>query len=184
MHIYGGLMWQLGRFFNRPEGIKVYIGSYRSEPCDANSRSSPGFCKIFVESSSVVRQNIMDLPHKALFARVGELMNHLEHLEAHIKLLWALPKKTSTFFFSSGCTDMLVEADEFTAFVANFLDLELGRGHLQDVARFVSALPKVGGLCNLPKPTQQHLATVTAAKGKLVTILAGSDPSMRAAEEL
>lgn len=186
MHIYGGLMWQLGRFFNRPEGIKVYLGSYRSEPCDADSRSSAAFCKIFRQSNAVVRRIIEDLPHKAFVARAGSLMSHLEHLEVHLKLLLELRKKTSRFLFSDSCTvsKAMTAPDALRTFVANFLDVHLGSGHLHDVSRFIDALPKVGGICNLPVPTKNQLTVVTNAKTQLAEILAETPPSMRDAQEL
>jgi hypothetical protein len=186
MHIYGGLMWQLGKFFNRPESIKVYLGSYRSEPCDADSRSSASFCTIFRQSTSVVRKMLKDLPHNALVARAGGLMNHLEHLEVHLKLLSELRKQTSRSLFSSSCTTtkLLTPPDAAATFVAQFMDVHLGRGHMHDVSRFVGALSKLGGLCNLPVPTAHHFAVVTKAKAQLVEILSGSPLSMRDAQEL
>uniref|UniRef100_A0ACB8FT14 EH domain-containing protein 2 n=1 Tax=Sphaerodactylus townsendi TaxID=933632 RepID=A0ACB8FT14_9SAUR len=52
MRVYGALMWSLGKVFNTPEVLRVYIGSFWSEPL-LISDNRDGFLLSFVSRGAV-----------------------------------------------------------------------------------------------------------------------------------
>nr|XP_024002116.1 EH domain-containing protein 2-like [Salvelinus alpinus] len=69
MRIYGALMWSLGKVFNTPEVLRVYIGSFWSEPLlVADNR------RLFELEEEDLFSDIQNLPHNAALRKLNDLV--------------------------------------------------------------------------------------------------------------
>lgn len=69
MRVYGALMWSLGKVFQTPEILRVYIGSLWSQPrqkCDH-------FQLIELEEEDLLK-DIRNLPHNAKVRKLNDLV--------------------------------------------------------------------------------------------------------------
>lgn len=69
MRVYGALMWSLGKVFNTPEVVRVYIGSFWDSPLhfDANR-------KLFELEEQDLFKDIQSLPRNAALRKLNDLI--------------------------------------------------------------------------------------------------------------
>eukprot|EP00061_Rhincodon_typus_P016404 g44601.t1 len=69
MRVYGALMWSLGKIINTPEVIRVYIGSFWSQPLlIAENR------KLFEAEEQDLFRDIQSLPRNAALRKLNDLI--------------------------------------------------------------------------------------------------------------
>uniref|UniRef100_A0A3Q1HFB5 EH-domain containing 2a n=1 Tax=Anabas testudineus TaxID=64144 RepID=A0A3Q1HFB5_ANATE len=79
MRVYGALMWSLGKVFRTPEILRVYIGSFWSEPrqmCDH-------YQLIELEEEDLL-SDIRNLPRNAAVRKLNDLVKRARLAHAHI----------------------------------------------------------------------------------------------------
>lgn len=69
MRVYGALMWSLGKIINTPEVVRVYIGSFWSQPLHiAENR------KLFEAEEQDLFKDIQSLPRNAALRKLNDLI--------------------------------------------------------------------------------------------------------------
>ena len=69
MRVYGALMWSLGKVFNTPEVLRVYIGSFWSEPLMVTDNR-----KLFELEEEDLFSDIQNLPRNAALRKLNDLV--------------------------------------------------------------------------------------------------------------
>lgn len=69
MRVYGALMWSLGKVFNTPEVLRVYIGSFWSEPLMVGDNR-----KLFELEEEDLFADIQNLPRNAALRKLNDLV--------------------------------------------------------------------------------------------------------------
>ncbi|XP_038129084.1 EH domain-containing protein 2-like [Cyprinodon tularosa] len=93
MRVYGALMWSLGKVFRTPEILRVYIGSFWSEPrlrCDH-------YELIELEEEDLLT-DIRNLPRNAAVRKLNDLVKRARLVRAHAHIIGYLKKEMPTIF--------------------------------------------------------------------------------------
>ncbi|XP_072106644.1 EH domain-containing protein 2-like, partial [Mobula birostris] len=69
MRVYGALMWSLGKVINTPEVLRVYIGSFWSEPLLISDNR-----KLFELEEQDLFQDLQNLPRNAALRKLNDLV--------------------------------------------------------------------------------------------------------------
>ncbi|XP_070986724.1 EH domain-containing protein 2-like isoform X6 [Oncorhynchus clarkii lewisi] len=92
MRIYGALMWSLGKVFNTPEVVRVYIGSFWSEPLLV-----PDNRRLFELEEEDLFSDIQNLPHNAALRKLNDLVKRARLVRVHAHIISYLKKEMPTF---------------------------------------------------------------------------------------
>ncbi|KAK6296311.1 hypothetical protein J4Q44_G00340240 [Coregonus suidteri] len=92
MRIYGALMWSLGKVFNTPEVLRVYIGSFWSEPLLV-----PDNRRLFELEEEDLFSDIQNLPHNAALRKLNDLVKRARLVRVHAYIISYLKKEMPTF---------------------------------------------------------------------------------------
>ncbi|XP_074536352.1 EH domain-containing protein 2-like [Halichoeres trimaculatus] len=93
MRVYGALMWSLGKVFRTPEILRVYIGSFWSEPrqvCDH-------YQLIELEEEDLL-SDIRNLPRNAAVRKLNDLVKRARLVRAHAHIISYLKQEMPTIF--------------------------------------------------------------------------------------
>ncbi|XP_041850449.1 EH domain-containing protein 2-like [Melanotaenia boesemani] len=93
MRVYGALMWSLGKVFRTPEILRVYIGSFWSEPrqmCDH-------YQLIELEEEDLLT-DIRNLPSNAAVRKLNDLVKRARLVRAHAHIISYLKQEMPTIF--------------------------------------------------------------------------------------
>ncbi|KAM9317851.1 EH domain-containing protein 2-like [Pholidichthys leucotaenia] len=93
MRVYGALMWSLGKVFRTPEILRVYIGSFWSEPrqwCDH-------YQLIEFEEEDLLA-DIRNLPRNAAVRKLNDLVKRARLVRAHAHIISYLKQEMPTIF--------------------------------------------------------------------------------------
>ncbi|KAM9811969.1 EH domain-containing protein 2-like isoform 2-T2 [Syngnathus typhle] len=93
MRVYGALMWSLGKVFKTPEILRVYVGSFWSEPrqmCDH-------YQLIDLEEEDLLA-DIRNLPHNAVVRKLNDLVKRARLVRAHAHIIGYLKEEMPTLF--------------------------------------------------------------------------------------
>nr|XP_034953288.1 EH domain-containing protein 4 [Zootoca vivipara] len=93
MRVYGALMWSLGKVINTPEVLRVYIGSFWSQPLQ-NSENR----KLFEVEAQDLFQDIQNLPQKATVRKLNDLIKRSRLAKVHAYIISHLKKEMPSVF--------------------------------------------------------------------------------------
>lgn len=93
MRVYGALMWSLGKVFNTPEVVRVYIGSFWDSPLhfDANR-------KLFELEEQDLFKDIQSLPRNAALRKLNDLIKRARLAKVHAYIISHLKKEMPSMF--------------------------------------------------------------------------------------
>uniref|UniRef100_A0A8C6SQB1 Uncharacterized protein n=1 Tax=Neogobius melanostomus TaxID=47308 RepID=A0A8C6SQB1_9GOBI len=93
MRVYGALMWSLGKVFKTPEILKVYIGSFWSEP-----RQKCDHYELIELEEEDLLTDIRNLPRNAALRKLNDLVKRARLVRAHAHIIGQLKKEMPTIF--------------------------------------------------------------------------------------
>ncbi|KAM8954034.1 EH domain-containing protein 2 [Pelodytes ibericus] len=92
MRVYGALMWSLGKVFNTPEVLRVYIGSFWSEPLMISDNRH-----LFELEEQDLFQDIQNLPKNAALRKLNDLVKRARLVRVHAHIISYLKKEMPVF---------------------------------------------------------------------------------------
>ncbi|XP_043931700.1 EH domain-containing protein 1 [Protopterus annectens] len=93
MRVYGALMWSLGKIINTPEVVRVYIGSFWSQPLlIAENR------KLFEAEETDLFKDIQSLPRNAALRKLNDLIKRARLAKVHAYIISSLKKEMPNVF--------------------------------------------------------------------------------------
>ncbi|CAM9833060.1 unnamed protein product [Lampetra planeri] len=93
MRVYGALMWSLGKIINTPEVVRVYIGSFWSQPLlIADNR------RLFEMEAQDLFKDIQSLPRNAALRKLNDLIKRARLAKVHAYIMCHLKKDMPTVF--------------------------------------------------------------------------------------
>ncbi|KAK6466429.1 EH domain-containing protein 1 [Huso huso] len=93
MRVYGALMWSLGKIINTPEVVRVYIGSFWSQPL-----LKPDNRKLFEAEEQDLFKDIQGLPRNAALRKLNDLIKRARLAKVHAYIIIALKKEMPNVF--------------------------------------------------------------------------------------
>lgn len=90
MRIYGALMWSLGKVFNIPEIMRVYIGSFNDQP--VNNIGVLGN-ELFEREQEDLLTDLKDIPKKACDRKINEFVKRARAAKIHAYIISHLKKE-------------------------------------------------------------------------------------------
>ncbi|KAG8552682.1 hypothetical protein GDO81_003001 [Engystomops pustulosus] len=93
MRVYGALMWSLGKVFNTPEVLRVYIGSFWSEPL-----MIPNNRRLFELEEQDLFQDIQNLPRNSALRKLNDLVKRARLVRVHAYIISYLKKEMPSVF--------------------------------------------------------------------------------------
>ncbi|RKP23691.1 P-loop containing nucleoside triphosphate hydrolase protein [Syncephalis pseudoplumigaleata] len=95
LRVYGALMWSLGKVVNSPEVMRVYLGSFWSEP--PHSRYDD--CREIIEAEQRdLMKDLEMLPRNAAVRRVNELVKRSRNTKVHAYIIGHLKREMPAMF--------------------------------------------------------------------------------------
>jgi EH domain-containing protein 1 len=170
LRVNGGLMWQLGRIFRRPEALRFHVGSFRDAKCQAPP-STPDFCATFRGERERVMERIGNLPRTTALGRVSQFHVFLKELSVHLEVLRQLRAVDAGWFWCSGFdkSGRNLDADGVLELHIERLSAQnrWGPAVAPDAKRFANQVRILGGVCNMPRPTQSQRRAIERAQEAL-----------------
>ncbi|XP_058876313.1 EH domain-containing protein 2-like [Acipenser ruthenus] len=93
MRVYGALMWSLGKVFDTPEVVRVFIGSFWSEPLLV-----PDNRKLFELEEQDLFTDIQNLPRNAALRKLNDLVKRARLVRVHAHIISYLKKEMPSVF--------------------------------------------------------------------------------------
>ncbi|KAK0150608.1 EH domain-containing protein 2 [Merluccius polli] len=93
MRVYGALMWSLGKVFPTPEVLRVYVGSFWSEP----RRTCDHYQLLDAEEEDLL-VDIRHLPRNAAMRKLNDLVKRARLVRAHAHIIGYLKQEMPTIF--------------------------------------------------------------------------------------
>uniref|UniRef100_A0A8C5QEN3 EH domain containing 2 n=1 Tax=Leptobrachium leishanense TaxID=445787 RepID=A0A8C5QEN3_9ANUR len=92
MRVYGALMWSLGKVFNTPEVLRVYIGSFWAEPLMISDNR-----RLFELEEQDLFQDIQNLPRNSALRKLNDLVKRARLVRVHAHIISHLKKEMPVF---------------------------------------------------------------------------------------
>jgi len=92
VRIYGALMWSLGKVFQTPEVLRVYVGSFWDKPL----KNQENAALMDLEEKDLL-SDLRTLPHNVAIRKVNELIKRARRAKIHAQIIVHLKTKMPTF---------------------------------------------------------------------------------------
>ncbi|KAM1057186.1 hypothetical protein ACFX2A_031166 [Malus domestica] len=114
MRVYGALMWSLGRVFNTPEVMRVYIGSFNDKPVN-EAATGPVGKELFEKELGDLLSDLNDIPKKACERKINEFVKRARAAKIHACIISHLKAEMPAMFWKSTAQQKLIDnlEDEF-----------------------------------------------------------------------
>ncbi|KAG9348377.1 hypothetical protein JZ751_002112 [Albula glossodonta] len=93
MRVYGALMWSLGKAFGTPEVLRVYIGSFWSEPLMVTDNR-----RLFELEEEDLFADIQNLPRNAALRKLNDLVKRARLVRVHAHIISYLKQEMPSVF--------------------------------------------------------------------------------------
>ncbi|KAK3522079.1 hypothetical protein QTP70_024345 [Hemibagrus guttatus] len=93
MRVYGALMWSLGKIVNTPEVLRVYIGSFWTQPLLV-----PDNRRLFEAEQHDLFRDIQSLPRNAALRKLNDLIKRARLAKVQAYIISALKKEMPNMF--------------------------------------------------------------------------------------
>uniref|UniRef100_A0A8B9PG47 EH domain containing 2 n=1 Tax=Apteryx owenii TaxID=8824 RepID=A0A8B9PG47_APTOW len=93
MRVYGALMWSLGKVFNTPEVLRVFIGSFWAEPLLVSDNR-----RLFELEEQDLFQDIQNLPRNSALRKLNDLVKRARLVRVHAHIMGHLKKEMPSVF--------------------------------------------------------------------------------------
>ena len=138
LRVYGALMWSLGKVFNTPEVVKVYVGSFNSTASTGVQKGALGELLFAKEQSDLLR-DLTEIPSRACDRKVNEFVKRVRAARTHMILTGSLRKQMPvTYGFEDKQKKLLARLDK--EFEKCQMEYQLPRGDLPNVERYRTML--------------------------------------------
>jgi EH domain-containing protein 1 len=137
MRVYGALMWSLGKVFNTPEVVKVYVGSFNTKPVDTTR--NPLGSLLFEKEQQDLLHDLYEIPSRACDRKVNEFVKRTRAARTHMILAGSLRKQMPAMFGGEEKQRKLLGRLE-KEFEKCQLEFQLPRGDLPNPDRYRSML--------------------------------------------
>ena len=137
MRVYGALMWSLGKVFNTPEVVRVYIGSFNTQPI--SNEKNPLASALFEKEQGDILKDLHQLPERSCDRKVNEFVKRLRALRMHVLIISHLRKQMPSLMGKKDKQQKLLNnlAEEFSKLQR---EKHLPPGDFPDPARYKSIL--------------------------------------------
>jgi hypothetical protein len=149
MRVYGALMWSLGKVFNTPEVLRVYIGSFWDQP-----PRNPDTAPLLQAEMEDLLNDLRELPRESAINKVNDLVKRIRLLRAHAYVLHELRCEMPTMMGKAKKQRTLLEyANMSEVFRSVYLKRNLPPGDFPEIRKFItvakelnfSEFPRVDG---------------------------------------
>ncbi|XP_062454196.1 EH domain-containing protein 2 [Rhea pennata] len=93
MRVYGALMWSLGKVFDTPEVLRVFIGSFWAEPLLVSDNR-----RLFELEEQDLFQDIQNLPRNSALRKLNDLVKRARQVRVHAHIMGHLKKEMPSVF--------------------------------------------------------------------------------------
>ena len=158
MRVYGALMWSLGKVFNTPEVVKVYVGSFNTLPID--TVKNPLGALLFEKEQADLMHDLIEIPSRACDRKVNEFVKRVRACRTHMILAGSLRKQMPAMFGHEEKQRKLLGRLE-KEFEKCQLEYQLPRGDLPNADRYRQMLTNFD-LNKFPKLDKKHVDILDA----------------------
>ncbi|QDZ22948.1 EH domain-containing protein [Chloropicon primus] len=153
MRVYGALMWSLGKVFNTPEVVRVYIGSFNTEPI--SNEKNPLATALFEKEQGDLLKDLYQLPERSCDRKVNEFVKRIRALRMHVLIISHLRKQMPSLYGKKDKQQKLLNSlgEEFSKLQR---EKHLPPGDFPDPARYKSIL-SCFDLCKFNKIEKKHM---------------------------
>jgi len=92
VRVYGALMWSLGKVFQTPEVLRVYVGSFWDQPLKNKENS-----KLMELEQQDLLADLRGLPHNVAIRKVNEMIKRARRTKIHALIITHLKGQFGTF---------------------------------------------------------------------------------------
>eukprot|EP00601_Ochromonadales_sp_CCMP2298_P018117 CAMPEP_0173243948 /NCGR_PEP_ID=MMETSP1142-20121109/15816_1 /TAXON_ID=483371 /ORGANISM="non described non described, Strain CCMP2298" /LENGTH=709 /DNA_ID=CAMNT_0014175659 /DNA_START=64 /DNA_END=2196 /DNA_ORIENTATION=+ len=107
MRVYGALLWSMGRIFKGAEVSRIYVGSFRDEPCQREEHT-----KLFGKDKKVLMNHMEQLPKACSMRKINEMVKRLRKAVVHVCLMGHLRSKMPYLWGKEAAQARLIEQME------------------------------------------------------------------------
>ncbi|CAM9540622.1 unnamed protein product [Hapterophycus canaliculatus] len=87
--VYGALMWSMGKAFDTPEVVRVYVGSFWDQPLRHTAHE-----RLFEADQEALTRELTDLPRLSAVRKINQLIKRTNLVRAHACVLSYLNEQT------------------------------------------------------------------------------------------
>eukprot|EP00602_Paraphysomonas_sp_CaronLab_P001390 CAMPEP_0185026886 /NCGR_PEP_ID=MMETSP1103-20130426/11443_1 /TAXON_ID=36769 /ORGANISM="Paraphysomonas bandaiensis, Strain Caron Lab Isolate" /LENGTH=508 /DNA_ID=CAMNT_0027560621 /DNA_START=82 /DNA_END=1608 /DNA_ORIENTATION=+ len=92
MRVYGALMWSMGKVMRTPEVLRVYVGSFWSEPLMYNDNA-----ELFEMEEADLMRDLRSLPRNSAVRKINELVKRVRIAKVHAYIIGYLKEQMPMF---------------------------------------------------------------------------------------
>jgi EH domain-containing protein 1 len=92
MRVYGALMWSIGKVMATPEVLRVYVGSFWSEPLLYSDNA-----ELFEMEEADLMRDLRSLPRNSAVRKINELVKRVRLCKVHAYIIGYLKEQMPMF---------------------------------------------------------------------------------------
>ena len=137
MRVYGALLWSLGKTMNTPEVVRVYVGSFWSEPLKNMDNA-----ELFEKEEKDLMKDLAILPRQSAVRKINELVKRIRKVKALAYIIGYLKSQMPTLVGKEKKQKKLI-GDLPTVFRTILKKYNLAPGDFPDISKFSQKLEEV-----------------------------------------